>query len=88
MSRLLSPYESIRVPAGVYVKSDDLSTVVDPIDCGRADALGIDRRKVSLKMKQWVRPEASMTAAVISMLDTVVAAVGKKQHLVFESVGA
>ena len=49
MSRLLSPYESIRVPAGVYVKSDDLSTGVDPIDCGRADALGIiDRRKVSV----------------------------------------
>src|SRR6266404_389999 len=45
----LVPYESIRVPAGVYVKSDDLSTVVDPIDCGRADALGIiDRRKVSI----------------------------------------
>jgi hypothetical protein len=49
MSRLLSPYESIRVPTGVYVKSDDLSTVVDAIDCGRANALGIiERRKVSL----------------------------------------
>ncbi len=49
MSRLLSLYESIRVPTGVYVKSDDLSTVVDAIDCGPVDALGIiDRRKVSV----------------------------------------
>jgi hypothetical protein len=49
MSRLPRPYESIRVPTGVHVKSNDLSTIVDPIDCGRADAVGIiDRRKVSV----------------------------------------
>src|SRR5713226_3151524 len=48
MSRLLRPDESIRVSTGGHVKSDDLSTVVDPIDCGRADALGIiDRRILS-----------------------------------------
>ena len=36
-------------PLASTVKSDDLSTVVDAIDCGRADALGIiDRRKVSV----------------------------------------
>ncbi len=49
MSRLLSPYESIRASTAGNEKSDDLSTVVDAIDCGRADALGIiDRRKVSV----------------------------------------
>ncbi len=49
MSRLPRPYESIRVPAGVHEESDDLSTVVDAINCGRADAVGIiDRRKVSV----------------------------------------
>jgi hypothetical protein len=49
MSRLLSPYESIRVSTGGHEKSDGLSTVVDAIDCGRADALGIiDRLKVSV----------------------------------------
>jgi hypothetical protein len=41
MQRLLRPDESIRVSTGDHVKSDDLPTVVDPIDCGRADALGI-----------------------------------------------
>src|SRR5260370_6811270 len=41
--------ESIRVATGGHVKSDDLSTVVDPIDCGRPDAIGIiDRRKLSV----------------------------------------
>ena len=49
MLRLLRSYKSIRVPTGGHVKSDDLSTVVDPIDCGRADALGvINRREVSV----------------------------------------
>jgi len=49
MSRLLRPDESIRVPTGGHIKSDDLSAVVDPIDCGRADAIGIiDRRKLSV----------------------------------------
>src|SRR6266481_6749187 len=49
MSRLLRPDESIRVSTSGHVKSDDLSTVVDPIDCGRADALGvIDRRIFSV----------------------------------------
>src|SRR5260370_5123336 len=48
MSPLPGPAEPIRVSAGGHVKSDDLSTVVDPIDCGRADALGIiDRRILS-----------------------------------------
>ncbi len=49
MSRLLRPDESIRVSTGGHVKSDDLSTVVDPVDGGRANALGvIDRREVSV----------------------------------------
>src|SRR6266478_8772190 len=49
ISRLLRPNESVRVATGGHEKSDDLPTVVDPIDCGRADALGIiDRRKLSL----------------------------------------
>src|SRR6266478_2596089 len=48
-SRLLRPDESVRVSTGRHVKSDDLSTVVDPIDCGRADALRIiDRRILSV----------------------------------------
>src|SRR5258708_39872165 len=50
----LVSYESIGVPAGLYVESDDLSTVADPIDCGRADALGImtDGKCPSLKMNR------------------------------------
>src|SRR5260370_22526232 len=49
ISRLLRPNESVRVATGGHEKSDDLPTIVDPIDCGRADALGIiDRRKVSV----------------------------------------
>src|SRR5260370_42261155 len=49
ISRLPRPYEPIRVPAGVHVKSDDLSAVVDPIDYGRANALMIiDRCKASV----------------------------------------
>src|SRR6266478_4496102 len=49
ISRLLRPDESVRVSTGGHVKSDDLSTVIDPIDCGRADAIGIiDRRKPSV----------------------------------------
>src|SRR5260370_36307406 len=41
--------ESIRVATGGHGKSDDLSTVADPTDCGRPDAIGIiDRRKLSV----------------------------------------
>jgi hypothetical protein len=48
MSQLPGPNESIRVSIGGHLKSDDLFTVVYPIDCGRADALGIvDRRILS-----------------------------------------
>ncbi len=49
MQRLLGPDESIRVSTTGHVKSDDLPTVVDPVDCGRADTLWvIDRRKLSV----------------------------------------
>jgi hypothetical protein len=55
MSRLPRPYESVRVPIGGHVKSDDFSTIVDPIDCGRADAVGIiDRRKISVAKDETV----------------------------------
>src|SRR5260370_7672005 len=55
MSPLPGPDESIRVSTGGHVKSDDLSTVVDPIDCGRADALGIiDRRILSFLKEETV----------------------------------
>src|SRR6266849_934942 len=41
--------ESIRVATGGHIKSDDLSTVINPIDCGRPDAIGIiDRRILSV----------------------------------------
>jgi hypothetical protein len=40
--------EFIRVPAGGHEKTDDLSTIVHAVDCGRADALRIiDRCKAS-----------------------------------------
>ncbi len=49
ISRSLRPNESVRVSTGGHEKSDDLSTVVDPVDCGRANAFGvIDRREASV----------------------------------------
>src|SRR5712664_3138406 len=42
-------YKSIRVPGAVHEKSDKLSTVVDAVDCGRADAFRIiDRLEESI----------------------------------------
>jgi len=56
MQRLLRPDESIRVSTGGHVKSDDLSAVVDPVDCGRANTLWvIDRRKFSVFKDETVR---------------------------------
>src|SRR5258707_14246239 len=55
MSRLLRPDESIRVSTSGYVESDDLITVVNSIDCGRADAIGIiNRRKLSVVVDETV----------------------------------
>jgi hypothetical protein len=55
MSPLPRPDESVRASTGGHVKSDDLSTVVYPIDCGRADALRIiDRRILSVLKNETV----------------------------------
>src|SRR5260370_2650649 len=44
-----SCYKSIRVPSGIHEKSDNLTTIVDAVDCGGADPLWIiDRLEVSV----------------------------------------